>query len=360
MLAAMSGSRVGACVLAGLLAALAAIACERPRDGFTREDRALFATLSPLPEAAACAPGSSCARVARLGQAIFFARAFSGPLEVGNDGLNGGLGEVGEVGKVGCVDCHDPDHWFVDRRSRPGALSLGAGWTERNAPTLVDVGYQTILSWSGQYDSLAQSFEVALTRENVLHSSAAALVAWLGDPAGGLPFYQEAFGAPPGADAFDRAAEAISLYLQQLVSGDAPFDRFVAGDDAALSEPQKRGLQLFIGDAGCIECHHGPLFSDGERHATGVPQEHEDPGFGHGEFRTASLRSVAETAPYTHAGQLATLTDVVELYNQGGSGSATLVPLGLDDGQVADLVAFLESLTGKEVEPRWREDPFAP
>jgi cytochrome c peroxidase len=339
---------------------MAALACERPEDGFTREDRALFATLSPLPAIAPCEPGSECARVAALGQAIFFTRAFSGPLAVGNDGLNGGLGAVGEVGKVGCVDCHDPDRWFVDRRSRPAGQSLGAGWTERNSPTLVNVGHLEILSWSGQYDSLAQAFEVALTRPNVVNADKADLVAWLGDPAGGLAYYQDAFGEAPGEDAFTRAAEAISAYLGQLQSGDAPFDRFVAGDDDALSQPQKRGLALFIGDAGCIECHHGPLFSDGERHNTGVPQELADPGAGQGEFRTASLRSVAETAPYMHAGQLATLTDVVEFYNHGGSGSPPLAPLGLDDGQVADLVAFLASLTGKEVDPRWRKDPFSP
>jgi cytochrome c peroxidase len=355
----MSGGGVAGWVLVAFVAH-AATACEPTRDGFTREDRALLATLSPLPAPPPCAEGSECARVAALGQAIFFARAFSGPLLVGDDGANGGLGMVGEAGKVACVDCHDPERWFVDRRSRPGSLSLGAGWTERNAPTLVDVGYQTILSWSGQYDSLAQAFEVALTRNVVMHSSREALVAWLADPAGGLTFYQAAFGEAPGADAYDRAALAIATYEQQLVSRDAPFDRYVAGDDAALDQAQKRGLALFIGDAGCIECHHGPLFSDGARHVTGVPETIEDLGAGHGDFRTATLRSVAETAPYMHAGQLATLTDVVELYNQGGSGAGPLVPLGLDDGQVADLVAFLESLTGEEVEPRWRRDPFAP
>lgn len=195
--------------------------------------------------------------------------------------------------------------------------------------------------------------------------------------------------------------KAIDAYVRKLVSTNSPFDQYVAGDKAAISTSAKRGLKLFVGKAACVECHSKPHFSDDKFHNDGVEQPKladggyrvDDGRFNgvtsvignnkvwssdgpytdaprglvngladagpvpmeeKGRFRTKGLRSVALTAPYMHTGELATLGEVVQFYNQGGapqgfSGTKdeVLKPLNLTDQEVDDLVAFLESLTGE-------------
>ncbi|MBL8915607.1 MAG: hypothetical protein JNM17_33220, partial [Archangium sp.] len=189
--------------------------------------------------------------------------------------------------------------------------------------------------------------------------------------------------------AYPFLLKAWGAYIASLDSRRSPFDLWASGEDVnALSEPQKRGFKLFIGKAGCVECHTGPTFSDGNFHNVGIGQVGDglpqfdyglwdglgalagiaarDAGFlampprarveeDRGRFRTKSLRQVAETGPYFHGGQLKTLKDVVWFYNQGGDHagfgevSTFMVPLGLSDEEQADLVSFLESLTGAPI-----------
>jgi cytochrome c peroxidase len=193
-----------------------------------------------------------------------------------------------------------------------------------------------------------------------------------------------------------NAGKAIEAYERKLVSRNAPIDAYIAGDYAVISPAAKRGLRLFIGKAACVDCHSGPTFSDQKFHNTGVPQiglnlPTEDNGRyddvqgmltnvwnGSGKysddipagsaklagmtlsddlvglFRTSALRHIDATGPYMHTGTLATLEEVVRHYNWGGgvadySGvkSAAMAPLLLTDGEQADLVAFLHTLTGE-------------
>jgi cytochrome c peroxidase len=160
--------------------------------------------------------------------------------------------------------------------------------------------------------------------------------------------------------------------MRLLVARNAPFDRWIAGDEAAISVSAKRGAKLFL--AHCKSCHDGPQLSDNKFHALaaaqfgeGVPAE--DTGrFGdvpagkatpemRGQFRTPSLRNVEVTAPYMHAGQFATLEAVVRFYNVGGGYVAgvnkdpEMKPLALSQAQQADLVAFMKTLTDIAVPP---------
>jgi cytochrome c peroxidase len=207
---------------------------------------------------------------------------------------------------------------------------------------------------------------------------------------------------------FVNYGKALEAYMRKLTSRDAPFDRYVAGDANAIGCVEKRGFKVFAGKAGCVRCHGGPHFTDNLFHNIGVPQRGErvpamdlgrfgdvpglvaspfntdgphsdDRGTGRlsgltamppeemrGQFRTASLRNVALTAPYMHAGQLATLEDVVEYYDRGGEApsagtkSALMTPLGLTAAEKADLVAFLKTLTGKPLPPALLEDTSRP
>ena len=204
-----------------------------------------------------------------------------------------------------------------------------------------------------------------------------------------------------------HALKAIAAYERRLVSARAPFDVFAEGlreDDAdkraALSPAAQRGAKLFVGRAGCRVCHSGANFSDGEFHDIGMaPADggrakdparyaglerlladpfnssgaHSDAPAGEkatalaslvlgpqswGEFKTPSLRNVARTAPYMHQGQKATLADVLHFYSTlegmlpaGHHAESILVPLALDAGERADLLAFLDSLTDESVDP---------
>jgi cytochrome c peroxidase len=200
---------------------------------------------------------------------------------------------------------------------------------------------------------------------------------------------------------FVNYGKALQAYFRKLVSREAPFDAWMAGDSAALSASELRGAALFAGEAGCIDCHSGPHFSDEGFHDIGVPQTgpnvpatddgrfkdlpalltstlnvngafsdktdtgkldgltNPPPDAFKGVFRTPSLRGVALSAPYMHSGQLSTLADVVDFYSVGDA-TGKLTPLNLSPAQKADLVAFLGSLTGKPVSAALLVDTAAP
>jgi cytochrome c peroxidase len=172
----------------------------------------------------------------------------------------------------------------------------------------------------------------------------------------------------------DQVARAISAFERTLVSVDSPFDRYQAGDLAALTERERRGLDAFD-DAGCTECHDGPMLSDFDLHAEGVAENpllgEPDAGGGRFRFRTPSLRNVALTAPYMHNGMLATLEDVLAFYDRGQSENPNVVNRrnrdddddeentprlarldndfrrvdDMSEEEMADIVAFLGSLS---------------
>jgi cytochrome c peroxidase len=404
---------------------------------FTAEQWATIATLSPLPEVPPD-PTNAFAdseAAARLGQMLFFDKSYSGALVVGDDGTNGGLGMVGETGKVACASCHAVGSAALDdRRSTPNNVSLGVNFGTRNAHGMVNSSFYAWTNWGGRFDSqwslpLAVAENAGLmrsTRLQIVHmlwtkyrtEYDAAFPVPLDprlDPAHPDAADFPPVGKPKGAtdpdgpwetdmtDA-DRAianrifanyGKAIAAYNRTLVSRDAPFDRFVAGDRTAISDAAKNGLRVFLEH--CESCHGGPNFADDDFHALLAPQVgphvpatdfgrwQDVPGLlaspfntsgaysddtttgkldglaqvdaQRGRFRTKSLRGVAASAPYMHAGQLATLDDVVAFYDAGGGDPGTtgivkdplIVPLALGAGDKADLVAFLPTLTGAPV-----------
>src|SRR5262245_52697133 len=213
---------------------------------------------------------------------------------------------------------------------------------------------------------------------------------------GSIPEYRAEFQSVFGSEVkIELIGKAISAYERTLVSGDAPFDRFIAGDQNAISDGAKRGFALFRGRARCSRCHTisdaAPFFTDFNYHNTGVAINHSDfdklskqanaaaetdkakevmdahakqeggqelgrvlityQVFDIGSYRTPSLRNIALTAPYFHDGSAKTLADVVRFYNEGGHQNINrewdLDALALAEDEQRDLVAFLESLTGK-------------
>lgn len=289
-----------------------------------------------------------------------------------------------------CSACHLPEAgWAVQDR-----ISFGYPGTThwRNSQTIINSAYYSKLFWAGSSKSL----------ESQARSAARGGVAGNGEDdmmearLAFVPEYRERFADVFGDDwpNVRHAYMAIAAFERTLVQTDTPFDDYMRGDDEALTEQQKNGLDLFAGKAGCSACHNGPLLSDEQYHNLGVPpyagwEEDElaqitfrfefyakgsteemyrntkdDPGLyfrskdkrHKGKFRTPSLRYTKYTFPYMHNGMLETLRDVVVFYNEGGgenefaeTKSELIQPLGLNDQEIDDLVAFLESLSGDEI-----------
>ena len=319
--------------------------------------------LRPRPVPLRCALPGGCQLAATLGQELFFEPALSSSKT------------------VSCATCHDPTRWFVDTRS-DNNVSLGAATTtRRNSSGLVDVALKdalappaahAVFTWNGAYDRPGAVLELAITK--AMNSNAKCVADVIRASSLYSAQYTQAIDpsgpGPVDAIVFANLEVVFGAYLEQLRSGPAPFDGYLAGDRTAISDAAQRGFAIFVGRGTCLECHHGALFSDFEFHDTGVAQtgpnvplidlgrqdvthDPEDAG----QFLTPSLRNVALTGPYMHDGSLATLTDVVEFYRRGGVSAGysgvrdpRIVPLDLSDDDVRDLVAFLETLTGTPVE----------
>ncbi|MCR9060811.1 MAG: cytochrome-c peroxidase [Rhodobacteraceae bacterium] len=354
---------VSAWALAGasaLAIATGAIAADRPAD------------LAPLGDPPIPADNPQTPEKIELGKMLFFDPRLSGN------------------GAMPCSACHLPDAGW----DFPDKISLGYPGTVhwRNSQTIVNSAYYGNLFWAGSSKSLeaqARSAAKGAVAGNGEDDMLEARLAF-------VPEYRERFKDVFGTEypRLGHAWMAIAAFERTLVQTDTPFDNYMRGDDAALDEAQKRGLELFTGKAGCSQCHNGALLTNQKYYNLGVPPYDgwetneiaqitfryelyakgsteemyrtfkDDPGAyfrakdkNHlGKFRVPSLRYTKYTAPYMHNGMIETLEDVVEFYNQGGgenefakTKSELIKPLGLNDDEKADLVAFLESLTGERI-----------
>lgn len=299
------------------------------------EARALYRRPSETPYPESNTP--STAKV-DLGRKLFFDTRLSGS------------------GRISCATCHRPDLGWSDGRAR----SVGEGGREMDlrSPTLLNVAWVPRPGWDGKFRSIEAVTFRAITAESNMNLSEAEVIARLqADPDYARDF-EAAFGE--GGITKGRVEMALATFQRLIVSGEAPFDRWVAGDEGAIPAAAKRGFALFNGRAGCAACHSGWALTDSSFHDIGTA---EGADIGRGRlfpgsvtlryaFKTPTLRDVAGRAPYMHDGSLPTLEAVIDLYDRGGiareSRSEAIRPLGLDAGEKADLVAFLRTLTADE------------
>lgn len=271
---------------------------------------------------------------------------------------------------VSCGSCHQPDHYFVDGAPlSKGMLGVDGA---RNASSVLNAAYAPHLLSDGRAESLEGQVRYPVTNPLEMNTTFERVVRYVASEDSYRGLVIEAFGDPEVT--WDRVTAALASFERTLLSGNSPFDRAMAGDDKAMSVAARRGWELFRGKAGCVQCHayssESPFFTDFSFHNTGVawhsakPQSASvrfTPDVGRywvtrerkdiGSFRTPSLRNVAATAPYMHDGKTKTLRQVVELYSRGPRRNpfldARIRPLLLSEEEQADLVAFLESLTGE-------------
>jgi cytochrome c peroxidase len=265
-------------------------------------------------------------------------------------------------GTVACVSCHDPNHGWADPRQF--SLTFEGKPTSRHSPTLINRLFSEEQQWTGARASLEDQAMKARDQSPEL------IVKHLG----AIPAYQEQFRKVFGTElTAEGVAKAIAAYERTILSGNSPYDQFKAGDQNALSPSAQRGFTLFTGKARCETCHSGFNFTDEGYHNLGIGMDRETPDLGRyavtqkeadkGAFKTPTLRDVAQRPPYMHDGSLKTLPEVVAFYNAGGHKnpwlSDAVKPLNLTESEQADLVVFLEALTG-EVAPEVSSPPQLP
>ena len=257
---------------------------------------------------------------------------------------------------VSCATCHDPELAFTD--SEPVAVGVDGKKGPRRTPRLVNRAYGKSFFWDGRAATLEEQVLKPIANPIEMNLPVEDAVALLRADENYAAEFEKAFQGEPTAE---RLAYALAGYVRTILSGDSPYDRYLAGDEEALAAAQKRGLALFRGKAACAVCHVGPNLTDERFHNTGVgwkDGEHADEGRAQvtgdpadlGAFKTPPLREVAVTGPYMHDGSLETLEDVIEFYDEGGERNPNLdmdmEPLNLTEAERADLTRFLEALSG--------------
>jgi cytochrome c peroxidase len=245
--------------------------------------------------------------VAALGKNLYFETAFSGPSRLADSlrrPTTDGRAPAGQPINISCATCHDLRHGGVDVSSVPGNVSVGSGLTDVNALPTINSAHRRSVFWNGRLDTLWALNLVVCESDTTLNGSrlqtAHVLADRYGDDVQALfssvlpPDWRERARAlpatgKPGVAAYDNLsdadhalaitllvlwAKAIAAYERQLVSADSDFDRFIADGPHSdhISNGAKRGARLFVGKAGCIDCHSGPLLTDEAFHDVGVPQ----------------------------------------------------------------------------------------
>ncbi len=252
---------------------------------------------------------------------------------------------------MSCADCHREDHGWAGTEA--ASVNAMGKRTRRKAPSILNEAYPKAFAWDGRAPTLEAVIRIGWSQ---LAGDPPKVAADLDAIPEYRAMFTEAFGGPANEE---RILRALGAYLRALETGDAPYDRFVAGDTGAMSDGAKRGLEKFQ-RFGCTGCHTPPMFSDYAFHATGVGEANAVQDLGRFEttkvegderrFRTPSLREVALSGPWFHDGSAATLEHAIRFMLGGGAATKnhapTLVAHAATDADVADLRAFLEALTG--------------
>lgn len=254
---------------------------------------------------------------------------------------------------LSCATCHNPGLSWGD--GLPRAMGDGMKVLGRRTPTILNLAWAGALFWDGRSETMEDQCLGPIRSPAEMNQSGAELVQELGSLQGYRELFERAY---PGEGISEATvAKAISTFERTVVSGEAPFDRWVDGEDDAVSESAKRGFLLFNTKAACAECHSGWRFTDDSFYDVGLAGD--DIGRGAAfpgvtlmqyAFKTPTLRDINRRYPYMHDGSEKTLEEVVELYDLGGrvkrpSLSSLIKPLGLAESEKRDLIAFLRTLT---------------
>jgi cytochrome c peroxidase len=261
-------------------------------------------------------------------------------------------------GNLSCASCHSPMLGWSD--GLPTAKGNKSKVLGRATPTIINTAYNTLQMWDGRKSSLEDQALGPMESMDEMAMDLTALFKWLNAE----PTYKEMFAQAYPGEAIDRTtvAKGIASFERTVTSSNSPFDRWLRGDENAMTRQQIIGFRLFsdAGKGNCIACHQAPNFTDGGFHNIGLASNDKvNPDVGRyaikpvaalkGAFKTPTLRDVSLTAPYFHDGSARTLADVMTHYNRGGVSKANLSPnmkpLALSPEEASAIVAFMQALT---------------
>ncbi len=307
-----------------------------------------------------------------LGKKLFFDRRLSGD------------------GTMSCATCHNPELAFADGLDISLSYPTTKNW--RNSPSLVNVAYRKYLFHDGRAQTLEDQALFPMMSAFEMNKN----LDYLEEHIRSVPEYTTEFGKVfNGEVTRERIAMAIASFERTLISKNTPLDRYLKGDDNALSSGAKRGLEVFKGKGKCLDCHLGADLTDDKFYALNVPENpkllnepmvnatmrfvakvyhyddyrniKEDPGRylitkdkkDWKAFRTPMLRDVSKTGPYMHNGVYETLDEVIDFFGRGGGeGNSALRPLGLTAEEKKDLkIVLTEALAGEELVIKLPEIP---
>lgn len=254
-------------------------------------------------------------------------------------------------GSVSCASCHIPSRAFGSATPTSSGAQGASG--TRNVPALSNVGYLPYFLREGGVPTLEMQALVPIQEENEFHHNIVAISDSLANDESYRLACLEAYGETPSPYVVTRA---LAAFQRSFVDGNSRYDQWLQGDNKALSPAEIAGLEVFH-SVGCSQCHNGFLFTDHRFANNGLYEVYQDPGLSLltgqlqdvGKFKVPSLRNVGVTAPYMFDGSLATLDDVMDHYQSGGSShpnkAAEIGPLSLTETQKENLKDFLNSLT---------------
>lgn len=259
------------------------------------------------------------------------------------------------AGNRACVSCHRPEHSFTD--GLPRAEGLDGRLLRRNTLTLYDLAWGKSFYWDGRASTIEAQARIPLLHANEMAGDFAVIAERLSADRSMAARFAAAF---PDSPQVSEATilKALGAYERSLIAPETRFDRWVKGEDAALSPQEKAGFAIFVGKGGCVACHGGWRFTDDRFHDIGLHDD--DPGRGAVEggvpglaaFKTPTLRQLTHTAPYMHNGSMRSLDAVLDHYTGGLDKRPSLAAnvvrdLKLSGEERRALVAFLQSLSGE-------------
>jgi cytochrome c peroxidase len=321
--------------------------------------------LEPVPEVRGPVDNPQTAEKIELGKMLFFDRRLSGD------------------GTMSCASCHIPDQGFSDGQDISQSYPTTKNW--RNAPTLYNVAFAKSLFHDGRSASLEEQALFPIMSPFEMNQNLDYLEERIREVRAYRDRFQRAFGGEVNRQ---NIARALASFERTIVSRNSPLDRHLKGNQSALSEGAKKGLDIFLGKGKCVGCHDGINLSDDRFYSLMAPENPEhlnDPQISitrrfvakattnyreyrtlnedlgrflvTGDsrdlksFKTPTLREIGKTAPYMHNGIFSTLDEVVDFFdNGGGPGNKVLKPLGLSKQEKKQLVLFLlEALAGEDL-----------
>lgn len=337
----MTVARLGSALFAMLLAATAPVRAQAQAQAQPQAqeppDRAALMQQFVRPAAIPFPPENAYDhQKARLGEMLFFDPRLSGSKS------------------ISCASCHNPALSWGD--GLPRGIGDGTKTLGRRTPTILNQAWAAgPVMWDGRKTGLEDQVFGPVTSPAEMNGTIDGVV----ERINAIDAYRNAFQRVFGAEGVSARTIplAIATYERTIVSGKAPFDRWIEGEATAIPAEAKQGFDLFNGKANCAACHSGWNFTDSGFHDIGLP----DNDIGRGEwvkiesmqhaFKTPTLRDADRRGPYMHDGSMRSLAEVIDHYDHGGvdrpSRAEEVRSLRLTAEEKRALLAFLATLTAE-------------